>query len=206
MIEYIEHFGAGRAVGVPFVQSLITGVLMFVVVLALSWLLEVDEPIMSGLLAGSVAACVAWLSLLSRWLGLADSMAGAYYGQADDSEPVEDFEHESVRIELVQDNGRNMQFFDLPASEQQLSMLADGLLRGTSFSEASWSGNGALFSRSQFRQIRNEWLKRGWLSWVNPQARAQGMMLTPAGKAVARHFASMAADGQRSPALVKRDS
>lgn len=205
MYQGIEHFRAGRAVGVPFMQSIITGSMAFVVALSMARLTESEQPGTAGLLTGSLAAALCWIVLLRRWLSLAGFLLGYDGAGQDESEPeAEQYEYQSVRIELVQAEGRNIQFFDLPASQQQLARLADGLLHGASFSEASWTGAGALFSRSQFRTIRDEWLRRGWLTWLNPDARAQGVQLTPAGKAVARHLAAMAGNGHHSPALSER--
>lgn len=95
---------------------------------------------------------------------------------------------ESIRVELLQDGGHRGDFIDLPYPEK-LPALAAGLLAGRSFNQTAWTGHGALFSRSQFDQVRETMIERGLLAWKNPEAKAQGVELTAAGRAVMRRIA-----------------
>ena len=99
-----------------------------------------------------------------------------------------------MRVILEEDQGRHIEFIDLPHADR-LPVLAAGLLAGRSFNQAAWTGAGGLFSRAEFDQLRDVLIERGLAAWKNPNARAQGVELTAAGRAVMRRLA------ERSPAL-----
>ena len=96
---------------------------------------------------------------------------------------------ESVRIELIQDQGRKGDYIDLPYPDK-LPALAAGLLAGRTFNQTAWTGRVGIFSRSEFDQVRDTLIERGLACWKNPEARAQGVELTGAGRAVMRRLAA----------------
>jgi len=95
----------------------------------------------------------------------------------------------SIRVEVSRDEGRAVDFIDLPYPEK-LPALAAGLLAGRQFAQTSWVGAGQLFSRSEFDQVRDTMIERGLAAWKNPEAKAQGVTLTAAGRAVMRRLAN----------------
>ena len=96
---------------------------------------------------------------------------------------------ESVRVELVRDEGRKGDYIDLPYPDK-LPALAAGLLAGRTFNQTAWTGRVGIFSRSEFDQVRDTLIERGLACWKNPEARAQGVELTGAGRAVMRRLAA----------------
>lgn len=189
------------AVVYPLLQSAITGASLGLCASALAWFVGNERPLAIGLLVACLAQAITWLVTLSRWhrwvYKLEDVTGMDLNRDGEIGRPVE-----PVRVELVGDNGRSTKFIDLPAKEDQLVQLGTGLLQGTPFSEMNWTGRGAAFSKNEFRDIRNEMIRRGLLRWINPNARAQGLELTYPGRAVMTKFACM---GVRPPTLVKQD-
>lgn len=104
---------------------------------------------------------------------------------------------DTVRVELSQSNGqaRQTQIADLQVKPDQLQRLAEGLLSGAPFAESAWTGAGRPFSRGQFAELRAVFIRRGWCEWRNPEAPAQGVTISPQGKAVLRSFASETSGG-----------
>jgi hypothetical protein len=70
-----------------------------------------------------------------------------------------------------------------PVDAGKLGVLATGLLEGRTFSEGAWTGNGQLFTVPEFRNVREEMLRLGWLRWRKEGARQQGVDVTDAGRA-----------------------
>lgn len=77
-----------------------------------------------------------------------------------------------------------MSFLDVPLSVDALVELARGLEIGRPFSESEWTGAGRPFSKSDFRQLRSRLLEARLLEWRHPDYPAQGVQMTPIGRAV----------------------
>ena len=129
----------------------------------------------------------AWLVLLGqtrRLLWAVERLTGRDLdGDGQAGEP------QVIRVEVT--NGKQEVYLDLPGKPQALATLARGVLNGRSFAEDTWSGRGGLFSRSEFRQLRDTLIERGLAVWRNPNAKAQGVELTAAGRAVFRRLAEL---------------
>lgn len=182
---------------VPALQSAVTGFLFAVLAGALALWLDVDtrRALLFGLAAGGLAAVVTWTSGLRAWRRSA-------YPEPYQPEPTQiRAKAEPVRVEIVQDHGRHVDFIDLPATTDQLITLAQSVLAGGSLSEAAWTGSNGLFTRAEFANLRNELIKRGLAAWNNPHTPARGVTLTRGGLAAMRTFAAMGAGD--SPTLRK---
>ena len=183
------HLFTPRAgVGLPILQAIATGVFFGALATWAAWKLRSPDFGQWGLGVFLAIQSLAWLLLLWRWLGLTaplerltrlDINHDGHIGPA----PV-------VRVEVKSEDGKSMQFADLPTTKAKMTDFARGVLAGTPISERHWSGAGALFSQNEFRTIRDIFLARGWLRWSNPEYPQQGAELSPAGKAVLRQFAS----------------
>lgn len=177
----------------PLAQSVITGAIMAGATWAAASLAEAEQPALLAALVGALAACAVWLSGLRAWrrvtYRLEDLTGEDYNGDGEIGEP------QTVRVEVTQaeGQGRHTAFIELPASIEQLTRLAAGLLEGAPFSEAHWTGAAGGFTRGEFSQLRAELIRRGLARWNNPGTPARGAALTPAGRAVMGKFASMAA-------------
>lgn len=150
-----------------------------------------------GVTVGSLASLRAWHNLLDDWRLL-------LYGLDSEMEPgtTAVIDPQPVRVELASNDGRSMQFLDLPADRDQLATLGAGIIEGLSFTEAQWTGKGAPFSRSQFVQLRGEMLRRGLVQWNSPNDNARGVKVTGKGMALCRYFASLSPSP--TPQLRKR--
>jgi hypothetical protein len=170
----------------PVAQSGVTALLVGIFAYGAAHWQGWNDPGLLAIMAGALAGLLVWASSIAAWRRAVYEPEPVY--RAPDPGP------ETVRVELVQpgDNAavRQIQLADLDATPQQLQRLADGLLSGAPFAEGAWTGAGRPFSRGQFAELRAVFLSRGWVTWRNPDAPAQGVALTPQGKAVIRSFAS----------------
>jgi len=175
----INHVETGCLL--PFFQSLITGALVGLIAAGAATWMELTNPWMLGLIIGAVGSLWWWTSSIHLW------RVDVYgYDEQVAPEPVQSTVS-TVRVEVVNDS--QIVIADLPASPAQLRDLSTGLLAGMSFSEASWSGDGRIFSKSEFHAIRQAFIGRGWARWRVENAPAQGVAITAPGRAVLRELA-----------------
>lgn len=179
------------AVLVPLAQAVITGLFIGLAIGAAAALFALEKPGVWGLAAGCIVMALAWLAYRSRWSMVVEKALGVDInldGFIGDPPPEET---RTVRIELVQDGGSRGDWIDLPTSPERLALLGDGLLNsGRTFNLSSWTGRGQPFTRREFEALRAALLERGLLVWRTPGSPAQGVELSPAGRAIMRRFAS----------------
>jgi hypothetical protein len=177
-------------VGLPVAQAAISGAFFGVCAGFYAWLLHWGEAWKLGVGVGLAVALFSWLAFIVRWSDLTGPIERVSGIDINRDGLIGDPVRPSIRVEVVEDEGRAMKFIDLPGDAGALRMLADGLLSGLSFSEAQWSGHNRPFSRAEFRELRAELVARGLLRPASDKDRRQGFDLTPSGRAVMRHFAS----------------
>lgn len=177
-------------VAVPGLQAGITGGVCGLAALAVCAWFELPAWGIAGTVA-AVATAGAWLSYRNRWQWMLERITGAdlnmdgFIGQPLPQQPT--LPPPNIRVELASNNGNSVDYIDLPFADR-LPQLAAGLQQGRTFALSTWTGNGALFSRAEFEELRGELFKRGLAEWKNPEAPAQGIKLTAAGRAVFRHL------------------
>lgn len=183
-------FRLSSGVGLPLAQSSVTGFVVAGAVGVYCWLLGAPGAWWKYSLGTLVGVLViAWLVLLWRWLKLTTPLERLLNidlnkdGVVGEPEPVQ-----VLRVELKSEDGKQLRFLDLPYAER-LPDFFRSLETGSSLSESTWCGSGAAFSKPEFFRLRDELLKTGIIRWRNPDAPAQGLDLTPSGKAVARYIA-----------------
>lgn len=175
--------------------AMITGVFLGLALGVVLAMLNHPHPVKAGAAAWAVVQAGAWLALIARWGRLIDVVELALGVDVNrDGRIGQEPEQHLVRVE-VDERGeagqRVTSIAELPFSPAQLARLGSGLLSGASFSEASWSGSGQPFTRSEFRQLRDTFLARGWAQWKREGATSQGVTLTSPGLAVARYFCQL---------------
>jgi hypothetical protein len=166
---------------IPLGQALVTGVLCGLAVLGVGLWLKWTDPWAMGLIAAGGGAVLWWVSSILLW-------REAVYMDLRPVEPVvvEAMSH-TLKLELYKD--KQITFAELPVTFEEARKLAQGLLAGIPFSEAGWIGDEGIFSRSQFVQIRGEFVKRGWARWRNDKYPPQGVELLPDGWDICKQLA-----------------
>lgn len=173
---------------IPLLQALVTGLVfgggVSAVGAVMNWF-GFDRVVwwQLGLAAFFLATIRAWIALIDEWRGF------LYPNRKQDPIYVET-DPQTVRVEIAQNRGRNVQFMDLPADASQMIMLGQGIVEGLGFTEAQWTGKGQPFTRNQFVQLRGEMIKRGLVVWNSDRDPARGLRVTGKGMAVMRYFAS----------------
>jgi hypothetical protein len=193
---------------VPALQALITGLFADLSSWTLGLLYRWDQAWLIALAIGAGVTLLTWTIAARHWQRVLELQRGVDL-QPDplprfEPEPLPREESDQVtRVTVVTPDGMQGAYLDLPCSQQQLITLAAGLLRGETFTLGAWTGHGRPFSRADFERLRSELLARGALEWRNPTAPAQGLALSPPGRAMMRHFASMAS--WKTPTLSARE-
>jgi hypothetical protein len=177
------------AVLIPLAQAIITAVLIGLATgIIAAWLGWPGWKL--GITAGCLTAVYSWLSYRGRWAQILERLLGVDLNNdgfvgAPDPGPMP-----PVRVELLQDEGRAVDYIDLPASKEQLRELADGLQVGRQFALTAWAGPNRPFTRVEFEALRDALIARGLAKWKREGAPNQGCELTRPGAAVLRRFAS----------------
>jgi hypothetical protein len=191
----------GPAVNIPLEQAKIEGMLtgMLTFLLALIVLLfglpYTDLPWWYAALALPLGVCVglwrvrsAFRENLSDWRALVwqqeerdqvDWNGDGHIGQPEKAEIKVYFP------ELKQD-----QNVDLPVSMDKVTQLARGIVQGRPFTEREWTGAGKPLTEDELETIREKFLAKGWVRWINDDEHRQGMEFTAKGLAVMKGLAS----------------
>lgn len=195
--EYIKETPArdptpSGDVAVPFLQALISGIV--VNVLGLAVLLATGGEWRFAFVAGAAVAAVAWFSLLSdnrRLLRVTERIIGidglgeprsagdGYIGEPAGSAEI------GVRLRVDEDEATT-KYGHLPIDVEALRVVARGVLDGQSFAVSTWTGRGKPLSRAQFEELRGWLFKQGYARWENPDNHAQGVAFTAKGLALWR--------------------
>lgn len=200
---YYTSGGSGitAPVTVPFLQAAITGLLAGIAAGVLVAILGIEvSPWAAGAVVWTLATLGSWLSFRARWQMVIERALGVdLNGDGRIGDEPEPPALPPLRVEVMQEGGRRGDFIDLPYPDR-LPELASGLLSGRrQFAQTAWTGAAGVFSRAEFDNLRGEFLRRGLARWKNPQAPAQGVELTPAGRAVLRKLAGR--DDSNPPTL-----
>ena len=186
--QFLHTYLAGALL--PLVQASITAVMVMLGSVALLYLFNAIDLFKPTFILGVFTWIVTWLYLQRRWLNLTaleralnmDINGDGHIGQmAPKPETV-------IRLDEVKDNGHYQSFtYKLPISDEQLIMLADGLInRHRPMSRREWTPKANGFSDDEYRELQSAMLKFGLLEPVGA-----GFDLTRPGRAMMRHYASL---------------
>lgn len=92
----------------------------------------------------------------------------------------------TVRLEVEQrgdGNQRSSFFHDLPTEPALFTTWASAAVNGQSLALSHWTGNGRPFARSDYEALLDFMQRAGVVTWINPDAPAQGRQITKPGKA-----------------------
>lgn len=195
LAEVTRHYQApGAAILVPLAQSLITGLFSGLLASGIAILAGWQRAWLYFLIGWWLVQLIAWLISLRGWHRMIARLEGAlcvdlnkdgFIGS--DRQP----EKQVIRIEVKEDD-HTTKIAEIEIDPGRISQAARLALVSGSFSEGSLTGSGAPLSRSQFRNIRDKFLDRGWLEWRDIEAKNLGLKMTRSGKAVFKHLASQA--------------
>ena len=180
------------AVIIPGVQTLISGFLSGLTFGVIWWALTLPQPWKAGWIFGLLISVTFWAINLRAWTMRLEKLLNVdlnfdgYKGPPPPPAPIP-----RVKIELgqIHEGSRQLDIIDLPATPDQLRTLAQGVLAGRTFAEDVWAPG--LFSKPAFSKLRDEMVSRGLARWKNPNAHAQGVEPTAAGKAILRKLAEI---------------
>jgi hypothetical protein len=182
-------------VAVPCVQAVITGLLATVGGGGVAALVNLaganlDIAIVGGVV-GSLTAGAMWWVLLQEHRDLLweiETRIGIDL-DGDGKAGTPTMTRLEVTIPATEQHGQQTLILDgLDATPEQLRTWAKGMLAGR-MAESEWYGKGRLFSKGQFYALRQEFIDRGLMAWINPDAHAQGTELTAVGRWACRGLA-----------------
>lgn len=191
---HLTTFGALLTFGLA---AILTGVFVGVCAWALAGAGGVVRSWMWGLVSWAICQAVAWLWLLSRWASLIiplERLTGWDINQDGviGEQPALPPPLVRIILDTPEKNGnRHTVIANIPCAQEKLVELSAAIMAGAPVSEERWTGAGGLFSKSEFRAVREELIKRGLLAWRNPMSTAQGIIVTTAGLRAFKYFASL---------------
>lgn len=173
-------------VKVPLLQTAVMTGLVSFCILILTWLFDVLDGYKYALAALGIVPLAMWIFLQRRWLLLtAETVLNRDLSGDGVVGPVPPSAPRVIRVQLddIQNNGHihTSAIFELPADDAQLSALANGLGRGLTLSEKTWTGKGNPFSIAEFRKLCGVMLAQGIIQYRNEKAAQQGYEPTPKG-------------------------
>lgn len=169
---------------IPFLQAAISGFLVGIVMLAIK--AEKEQ----ALAAGGAWALLTWLYMLKSSREERRYLLGIQEPElAQVAESKQEPERAPLRVEIKESETHTI-YAQLNITQEQLLGLARGISRGEPFSESSWCGARKLFTLGEFRELREELLKRRLLVWKRENYHAQGVELSPGARAFFRYCAS----------------
>lgn len=183
--EFLHSLTA--AVYVPLSQSAVTGVVVFVATLIISWIATYAPMVMLSAILGIITFASMWVALQWRWLTLTNIERMTHLDLNRDGvigeKPVKKEKAVTViRFEKVDHGNYSARIVNLPASEEQLRILADGFEHGTPFTDRAYSGSGKPFSIAEFIMLRRAMEKAGLVEQVSEKDPRQGYRLTAEGE------------------------
>jgi len=190
--EYLHTAQAGALV--PLIQSGITGLLVALIVLVVLTWQDVQDWYVYVMLTWLIVWLLAWWQLQRHWFSLTtvERLTGLDINQDGYVGEVVETPAHVVRVDLrtVDQAGQYHadRGIELPVTESQLADLAPLFLAGR-MGERDLAGHGV--GVNTIRSLKGALRKRGIIAYVNPNAPTQGDKLTPAGRAVMRHFAGL---------------
>jgi hypothetical protein len=95
----------------------------------------------------------------------------------------------TIRVETRQtdEHGHHWQFADLVVDQSKLINFAKDIEAGHSFSERTARRSG--ITQDELKDLRSEFIRKGWANWNNPKRPQQGVTLSRNGKAIIREIA-----------------
>jgi hypothetical protein len=177
-----------RAVVIPFLQSVITAV----IVGGLGWLVcyLTRWPWQAAAILALVVLLGSWLSRVMWWSRLT---ARALTGEAEAFEPAElQPEPQTINLHISQETeGGYLEgaFLDrLPVDDDTLAELASDVINGRSLTTASITRPGGPLDRASWELLRDRFISAGLLAWRSG-SRAHGCEVTSKGLAVFKRLA-----------------
>jgi hypothetical protein len=177
----------------PFVQSGVTGLIVFVIVIVIGLASRWRDPLTVAGVIGVIAWGLAWLSHVSHWFTLTRLPSDNQLEpgeEADSNSSLPSRQPPTVKVivsELRADGSESGQahYWTFPGTPGQLLELSRGLLEENQpFTERAWTGAGRPYSVNCFRELRGEFIRRGLVCLASQKDQRQGYILSLAGRHV----------------------
>lgn len=99
-------------------------------------------------------------------------------------------ETDVINVMTHNDDVTHGSFGKIPTDRRRAVILARGLVQGYPFTESQWTGARQPFTTREFSQIRTAFIVAKWAAWRNENTPQRGAVITSAGMAVMRYYAS----------------
>jgi len=169
----------------PVLQAGITALGVGMLAGSVAWIRGSNNPIGISFISAAAVFLLVWFLSLDSWRGLVRNDPLPTY-QAINNRA------DTVRVELIKDNGHWGDWLDLPIDQARMIEMAKAVINDNKeFSLASFGGRGKLLSRNQFELLRDDMIALGLARWVSKHTHNRGCELTGSGRAIFRKYASM---------------
>lgn len=142
-----------------------------------------DWPLLAGPLAGLAVATWRYFDGMATAKSLLQ-VVESWTGNRDASTGHTDPETKSHLVSLEVKEGKRWKFAYLGVDPKKLISFSEAVLAGKSFSEKEAAYHG--ITQQELGQLREEFLKQGWIEWNHPSRPQQGVTVRTSGKMVLR--------------------
>jgi hypothetical protein len=175
---------------IPILQSCMSGTLAGALGGSAATVYGWDDPAAWAVLGGIVTALLTWIIYRGEWRHALNVVLGVT--QPDETQPTVEYP-QVTRIEVISQDPQGAfmagVWCDIDLPPEQVSQAARRVRDTGSFSHATLAGPGRPLTRSEYETLRDAFISRGLVTWINPGAHAQGLTLTAAGRAAVRRLA-----------------
>lgn len=158
---------------IPLVRSIITGVIAGLVTFVLlwgSWSMGAIRASKTGLIVGVLVLGAAWV------------INSTSQGREGDNGQTYDSYTPMVAVYREGDVLESGIFPELPISRERWVEFCNKVYPFWNTSEASYTGRNGLMTITEYRQLRDELIRRGFAYWKNSRAHNQGWDFNAVGK------------------------
>jgi len=168
---------------IPVLQAAITGIVSAAVVVSIYKLADKVTTFRLFCVVAFLVMAIAWMVMMQQWRGYTFSMR-----QIDTPVLYNMDTPDVTRIAVPRETGED--WIDLPIDKSRLMIISRKIQKDMRLSHALVADR--TLTRAEYEALRDEMVRRGLAQWVNPRARNQGVVLTGAGRAMVRHYATTA--------------
>jgi hypothetical protein len=175
---------------IVFLVAVLTGLILGVSAWVLASLLDIERPWLYGAGVFVVATSSTWLLLIVPKTQPVSVSKKVY--------PIETPEPSPLKVSIDWNDGRSGVFARMGITRDQFISWCIGVDRGRSLGENHWTGRGAVFSKGEYHQMRDELEDRGILR-LKHRHHSGGYELTQKGRAVCAEVARQFGENGSTP-------
>ena len=183
-------FTLRSGVFLPLLQSIVTGILVGLTCLVWAIAAEFQKPALFFAVVTLGITFISWGYLMINWRTMVSGIEKLVNRDLNGDNRIGDKPASSmVQVRVTSMDGKHTTIAEIPHADK-LPEFAQGVLAGKPISKREWIGRGKLFGETEFNTVRDKFIQRGWMVWIDEQYPQLGLNLTITGQAAMRALAN----------------